>query len=87
VVEKYFMPCLKRKFVKALDDWYPSYKEEEVQVTLHDDLNGKYRIAVWGEDDYGMEKEYSSLHEASDIFDFLVLVSTSILKNIGFVRA
>ena len=45
------------KYVTALDDWYPSFRNGKVSVSLHDDGH----ISVWGDDDFGMRstKQYT----------------------------
>lgn len=81
------MPNKKQKLVKALDDWLPSFPEGKVEVSLHSDPDGSFRVAVWGEDDHGMEKVFKSKSEAKETYDRLNTVSHAALKGMGFVTA
>jgi len=74
--------------IKVTDDWLPCFPGNQVQVSIHKDGKGSWRIAVWGEDDFGMEKSDLSQDEAFTEFRNLQDgISQSELKNRGFVRA
>lgn len=57
---------LKQKMVRTNEDWYPSYFETSdtgetlamVKVSLHK-LDKGYRVSVWGNDDFGLERDFS----------------------------
>lgn len=75
-------------FKNTSDDWYPSYllnddtklvKVSFTQTGLNPPINGKWRVCVWGADDCGMEKDFTSEQEA--LFCFLDLIA---LSNITF---
>lgn len=69
------------KYLVAADDWYPCYRDNKVAVSF---VNS--RIAVWGNDDFGMERDGATEEEY-----LKVLASEPItfekLKSMGFERA
>lgn len=76
------------KFVTAIDCWYPCFPDSKVSVSLIKDAPQKFRVAVWGADDMGMEKEFTCKTDASQCFDSIpVPVSKAKLTAIGFVTA
>jgi hypothetical protein len=78
----------REKMVKAIDDWYPCFPDSQVQASLHKDGKGSWRVAVWGEDDFGMEKGSLEQAEAFSLFRSLANgISQAILKEKGFVQA
>lgn len=89
------------------DDWYPTAKDGTVEVTvmlLTHDYNEHHdyfvRTCVWGEDDFGMEKDLyfpltnEGLQEAIKAYDSAVefikplkSITVDDLKAAGFVTA
>lgn len=83
------------------DDWYGNETiidhdrygkiSRLVCVSFYNALsNGDMRVCVWGNDDYGMEKDYKNLDQA--VFEFRQIiemprVSKQLLKDMGFVTA
>ncbi len=70
--DKYLQTYLKRGYIamKALDDWYPTFDNHLVAVSPVFKLLGLptiYRVCVWGADDFGMEKDFSSKKEAENL--------------------
>jgi hypothetical protein len=59
-----------RCFKLTEDDWYPSYQikgyhkgvlePKLVEVSFMQLSNGQWRVCIWGQDDDGMERDYSS---------------------------
>lgn len=82
------------------DDWYPpfylrhnaeeTYKLVEVSLLEYSTKLGTFCVCAWGEDDFGLEKEFSNLEEAKQVFEDIIsqkLVSTEYLRNLGFQGA
>lgn len=62
---------MKRQNVFKLtnDDWYPNYENNTVRLQYIGLLSdGKYRVAVWGNDDFGFEKDFDTESEAISMF-------------------
>lgn len=75
------------KMINVDGPWISPYDGNKVKVSLHDDGNGVFRIAVWGSDDYGYEKNYKSAMDAKVEYKNLVKCSKNILEAMGFSRA
>ena len=72
------------------DDFHPNYKQDTVQLILLNLTNGQHRVAVWGADDCGYEKDFDSLIDARNMYFELVLldeVNKDILKLYDFKHA
>lgn len=79
---------LKEKKVSASDNWCPNYPGDLVNVSLHKDGKNKYRVAIWGADDMGMEKMFVDYDEALSVYSSLASnINRSGLKKLGFVTA
>ena len=54
------------RMVVVTDDWYPCFLDNRVcmAISVHKNFGKKYvvRIAVFGEDDFGVELSYTSEH-------------------------
>ena len=73
--------CNRTKYITASDDWHPSYRDNKVAITWHNDDK---TISVWGDDDFGMQKTDTTRME----FDAIIAsqpISQQMLKNRGFV--
>ena len=86
------MPKRKRveKFVKVSpgDNWHANHPGNTFQVSLHSDYHDKHRVACWGNDDYGLEKEFSSRGAARDCYESIGdFTSEKALKLQGFCQA
>lgn len=68
------------KYIKATDDWYPSYRDGMVAIRWYEDTK---RISVWGDDDFGMSKEKAT-HLEFDQICSLPSVSQDMLRARGF---
>lgn len=61
---------------------------EGVSISCHKDAPSIYRVAAWGNDDFGMEKGFDNIFDAMDEFRSLPdQVSESLLKARGFYCA
>ena len=81
-----------RKYVPTKDDWHPTCGGGFVMVRflqLLPDPKAGYRIAVWGGDDFGLEKDLTSFDSASALYKELTeeenLTVQSLLDK-GFVN-
>lgn len=60
-----------RKYVPTKDDWHPTCDNNCVMVRfvqLLPDPKAGYRIAVWGGDDFGLEKDLPTFDSASALY-------------------
>ena len=93
-------------FKQTEDEWYPNYDGDTVRVSLilrrkksnEYKLYGQtlFRVCVWGDDDFGMEKDFKSGDDQADIEQAKELYATLIeqkfinqgyLKKLGFINA
>ncbi len=90
-----FKKAGKRKLIKATDDWYPCFPQNMVELSFaklqrdKEDKTDTYRVAVWGMDDMGMDKDFHSDDptEALALYNKLASidsVSTEYLTTLGF---
>lgn len=84
----------KQKCIKPTqDDWYSNdiiNGQKVVIVSCLGLITNDYRVCVWGNDDYGLEKDYSSRGEAIQIYRQIKrwkFVNKQNLKDIGFNNA
>lgn len=84
-------------FKPVLDDWHPNYKinqgtpsERDVVRVVYLKLPSKkslWRVCVWGNDDTGMEKDFTDSEEARKAFlkvAILDSVSRTTFLQMGF---
>jgi hypothetical protein len=75
----------KRKFVKTPDYFFPNFKDDMVEISFVKHGKCKYAVVVFGNDDYGLEKEVSDINEGLKLFykikDGVTIVG---LKGLGF---
>lgn len=90
-------------FKRTEDDWYGNYKvvgdcrvSDLVEVSFTQtgpdpkQGQGEWRVCVWGNDDCGMERDYTDETEALNMFYQVIgwdFVNINRLKNNGFVSA
>lgn len=79
------------KRVTSPDNWHPTSDEGTVRVSIHHDRlktkNG-WRVAVWGDDDFGMERDGLDITTAFNMFRRIKDgVTQSDLRKRGFVVA
>lgn len=81
----------KNKKVMTTEDWYPTADDETVTVSIHRDgrkTATDWRISIWGEDDYGLERHSLSITEAYDLFRSIRDgVTKHWLRDQGFIQA
>ena len=76
------------KFVKAIGEWYPTYPNSQVKISLVQDSEILFRVTIWGEDDFGLEKEFLSYAEAKTCYNNLAIpASVPALIKLGFVQS
>jgi hypothetical protein len=71
-------------------DFYPNFFQDMVKVYLMDLTSGEWRVAVWGNDDYGLEFDFANEIDAKNMFYELALlecINAEILKQKGFTLA
>lgn len=86
--------AFKKKFYKETeDDWYPSYEIEYqgilrlVMVSYSQRPDGKFRISVWGTDDFSLSFEPKTIEEAEEIIQKIIdidFVNQGWLVSLGF---
>lgn len=79
-----------QSMVHTSDNWYPNYPDNEVVLSLHipskeflKEYDGdcyKYRVSVWGADDFGMERDF---YDEGDLHSALNLYAT--VKKLGSI--
>lgn len=85
------------RFVKVSEDWYPCRSDSTVEVlfiTYPKNVAKKYgltfRVAVWGDDDFGMERDYQN-EDGSEAFALYMSIWDGItqkeLREMGFHSA
>lgn len=76
------------KKIKAIDNWYPCFPNNEVEISIHHEGDKTYLISIYGgDDDFAMEREFKTMREAMYYFSVLNDVSVEYLKDIGFIRS
>lgn len=85
-------------FKLTQDDWYPSYQlahhhngvqQPKLVIVsfLQLPFSGEYRVCVWGDDDTGMERDFTDKKEAERCFNTLLTkrhVNKKGLDSLGF---
>lgn len=87
-------------FKHTSEDWFPSYKMDGGRTSLvevcftqtgpNPPIAGDWRVCVWGGDDCGMERDFSSETEAWNCFLQVIGlkdVTRAALKERGFSSA
>ena len=101
-------PIIKiEKFVKTTDNWYPNFPNKKVRIRLfftnyYSDIFNKWiryiRCCVWGNDDFGLEKDFECFSKEelinkfwevkSEIYDKIPnIVNQKYFYNLGFINA
>ena len=51
------------------DDWHPNFENNTCKLIYIGKLSdGKFRVAVWGNDDFGIDKDFEIESEAIEMF-------------------
>ncbi len=77
-------------FKRTKDDWCPNYKKNLVRLFYVPLTDGTFRVAVWGNDDLGMEFDYQDSRAALNIYEFLSkqkYINFDTCKKLGFYHA
>ncbi len=80
-----------RCFVKTQHSWFPSFSlrdEDREEWLVELSLHGKW-VAAWGQDDYGLEKTFTSHKEALAAFMGLLAkdyVNPNALIRMGYAQ-
>lgn len=80
------IPEIRAVYKPTRDDWYGNYPGNMVEVSLvflndpSDISEYKFRVCIWGNDDYGMEKDFTSYTDALSEYMF-VLSMRSVEKS------
>ena len=81
----------RKKRVGTPDCWFPTASDGKVEVSIHKvSKRGSHawRVSVWGDDDFGLEKNGLTINEAFDMFRGIKDgVTQQDLRNRGFVGA
>ena len=90
------MSTVMSAFKRTTDCWHPSFsllddaqETQLVEVSCVKRL-GCFSVCVWGADDFGMEKEFTSKTRAIKVFQDIVslpVVNVTYLKKMGFQEA
>jgi hypothetical protein len=76
----------KTKMLNTPDEWHPCYPQNKVEVSTMPLTDGKFRVCVWGTDDFGMERDYETAKEALAVYASIQSpVTIKGLKTLGFV--
>ncbi len=76
-------PFKKEVLIPTKDDWYPSYlingRDRYVRVfvlqylhPIQDGLN--FKVGAWGNDDFGLEREFHTKEEALEVYNQLIVM-------------
>lgn len=77
------------KTIASLEDWYPTINNE-VTVSFLQLSDGKYRVCVWGGDDFGLEKDFPRVEcwQARLLYNYLTdFTSQHQMKQYGMYPA
>jgi hypothetical protein len=78
----------KKQVFSSDAEWWLNREDEPLDVYLHEDAPGDWRISVWGLDDIGMEKSFTDKTEARACFRKIASpVCKASLKALGFNQA
>lgn len=78
----------RERWLLTSENWYPNWEGGKVKASFLRLRDGTYRVCVWGEDDFGMEKDFTDRDTAEHVFERLPhIIFKADLKALGFVRA
>lgn len=77
-------------FKNTDDDWHGNYPNNQVKLQYIGKLtDGKFRVAVWGNDDFGIDKDFNKEQDAVTVFSELTLkdkINHKDLYDLGFAN-
>lgn len=56
------------KHIATRENWYPTNANGKVRVFLLRLSTGQWRVCVWGDDDFGLERDFKDRGEAKGLF-------------------
>lgn len=72
------------------DDWYPNYEDNRVKLIYNGKLSdGKFRVSCWGNDDFGIDRDFELEQDAINMFNRLekyLLINHQDLYDLGFTN-
>ena len=75
---------------KTKDDWYPNWNHNQCKLIYVGELSdGKFRVACWGKDDFGIDKDFDNEKDAVEIYNKLKdydFVNHQDLYDLGFAN-
>lgn len=73
------------------DNWYPNYENNMVKLSYIGKLrNGKFRVCVWGADDFGLDYDTNTKAKARKMFRKLQnkkILTQQNLYDLGFINS
>ena len=81
---------LKKRLTKFIEsqgtaNWHRLYHPNLLQAYFHQDDENEFRVSIWAEDNFGMEKTFNNEEEARDCYNNLPSpISLDWLKTNGF---
>lgn len=81
-----------REFKYSSEDWYPSFPDSQVEVSMSLYVldQKQHRVSVWGDDDCGMEFWSSDLGEVKEKYKKILKmkdVTRAALRELGLYPA
>jgi hypothetical protein len=78
-------------FKNTNDDWCGNYENNQVKLMYIGKLSdGTFRVAVWGNDDLGIEKDFKDESDAKSVFNILKerpIINKQDLFDLQFIYA
>jgi hypothetical protein len=78
------------KRIATAENWYPTNKNGTVQVSLMQLYTAQWRVCVWGDDDFGLERYFDARDEAMArlLFDHIQdSMTQETMRQLGMVNA
>ena len=78
--------------IPTSDDWYPTASDGTVRVSYLLLINGEWRVCVWGDDDFGLERDFPANEKikAKRIYEKLIgcsILTQEFCKSLGMYNA
>ena len=84
-------------FKKTSDNWYPNYPNDMVKISflklpnILQNSDAEWRVCIWGNDDFGLERDFQSKKEAMKTFEIISdqdsISADFLLKQLNFWKA
>lgn len=86
--EQWKLPHCPTVYKPTNDDWHPCYPENTVELKYIGKLSdGRFRVAVWGADDTGYERDFDKEEDAISMFQRLEkypMINYADMHHLGF---